>query len=503
MKTIRDFLRKHALLLLAALVVVSVPVGTALGKYAASETVTSSLNLTVTAATVSSAYTIDKARMQTVLKGLKSNNPTSLSFVKGSEVAGMTRKDEDGIHSGDGVIGVYMDGTDIYIAPVGDDTAVMCAPEDCSEFLSNSKTTLGDLLTSIDCSNLNTSKVTIMKSMFNNCRKLASLKLPSSFKTSAVTDMSSMFYNCKALTSLDLSGFDTSNVTNMSHMFDLCSSLDSLDISTFKTDNVKSMSGMFRYCEKLSKLDISNFDTGNVTTMDAMFDGCSGLNSLNVSKLNTENVTTMSAMFRYCRDLSVLDVSNFKTKSVITMDKMFLACNGLTELDVSNFNTENVITMAGMFYGCSGLSSLNLTSFDTSNVTNMSEMFRSCDILTTLDLSSFDTSMVTDMTYMFCSCTKLKTIYASNKFVVDKAKCDNMFGNPSSDITRCTSLVGGKNTTYNRSYTHGQYARIDGGPNSTTPGYFTDKNATQSLTYSATGTDEAANGFGLTRDLAS
>ena len=57
MKTIRDFLRKHALLLLAALVVLSVPTGVALGKYVKNVEVTKTLNLNVSMVTVE--YTVE------------------------------------------------------------------------------------------------------------------------------------------------------------------------------------------------------------------------------------------------------------------------------------------------------------------------------------------------------------------------------------------------------------------------------------------------------------
>ena len=46
--------------------------------------------------------------------------------------------------------------------------------------------------------------------------------------TSNVTSMSNMFNNCRALTSLDVSGWDTSNVTNMLGMFRFCSALKTI-----------------------------------------------------------------------------------------------------------------------------------------------------------------------------------------------------------------------------------------------------------------------------------
>ena len=119
-----------------------------------------------------------------------------------------------------------------------------------------------------------------------------------------------------------------------------------------------------------------------------------------------------------------------------------------------------------MFWLCSSLTSLDVSKFDTSKVTDMGRMFADCSSLTSLDVSKFDTSNVTNMQWMFGDCFKLKTIYASNNFNTSQvSNSDNMFSG-------CTSLVGGKGTTYNSSHSDKTYARID---SSSTPGYFTSK----------------------------
>ncbi len=130
---------------------------------------------------------------------------------------------------------------------------------------------------------LNTSRVTDMSYMFNDCSALTSLDV-SGFDTSRVTDMRSMFYNCTQLKSLDVSGFDTSRVTDMGYMFLCCSALTSLDVSGFDTSRVTSMVGMFGWCKALTSLDLSGFDTSKVTTMDNMFRDCTKLKSVTLGK---------------------------------------------------------------------------------------------------------------------------------------------------------------------------------------------------------------------------
>ena len=93
----------------------------------------------------------------------------------------------------------------------------------------------------------------------------------SNIDTSNVTDMRSMFNGCSYLTSLDLSNFDTSNVVDMSSMFSKCSNLTSLDLSNFNTSNVTDMHYIFNGCSNLTYLDIRNFDFTKVISDSNMF----------------------------------------------------------------------------------------------------------------------------------------------------------------------------------------------------------------------------------------
>ena len=193
--------------------------------------------------------------------------------------------------------------------------------------------------------------------MFMEFKNLIQINFNNNFNTSKVTNMFSMFQECSSLTSLDLSGFNTSKVTNMYRMFEGCSSLISLDLS--------------------------NFNTSNVTSMESMFEGCSSLTSIGLNKFNTSKVTDMSRMFFECSSLTSLDLSGFNTSKVTNMKEMFVNCSSLTSLDLSNFNTSKVTKMDAMFQYCSSLTNLDLSSFNTSNVTDMSFMFQSCSKLQT------------------------------------------------------------------------------------------------------------------------
>lgn len=403
MKNVSAFLKRHSALLLLVLVLATVPAGIAFGKYVKSVKVTSGISITVEE---EKEYIIDKNKMWTALQGRSASNPTTLSFVKGSDVAEMQRVDTTGgiQAEGSGEIGVYQRGTAVCIAPVENDKAELYAPQDCSYFLYGKYTKLA--LGSISFSNLNTSKVKSMQGMFDECTSLETL---------------------------DWGSFDTSNVTTMMLMFRKCGQLASIDLSGFKTGNVISINQMFQDCTSLTELDLSGFDTSSLEKMSTAFGGCASLTSINL--------------------------------------------NG--------FSASKVEIMQGVFDGCTSLTSLDLSSFNTSSAKQMHYMFRNCTSLTELDLSSFNTGNVTLMREMFLNCRNLKTIWVGSGF--DTAKVTN--GKDKNMFTGCTSLVGGKGTTYDSSYTGKTYARIDGGPNSTTPGYFTG----DLTTLSATGTSEASN----------
>ena len=121
------------------------------------------------------------------------------------------------------------------------------------------------------------------------------------------------------------------------------------------------------------------------------------------------------------------------------------------------------------FYYMANLQSIEgMNYLNTSEVTNMAWMFSYCENLTSLDLSSFNTSKVTKMKDMFYNCSNLRTIYVGNGWSTAAVTSSAMM------FTNCTSLVGGKGTTY--IYTNPKdktYAHIDGGTSN--PGYFTEK----------------------------
>ena len=291
-------------------------------------------------------------------------------------------------------------------------------------------------------------------------------------------DCYNLFYYFTNCTSMDLSKVNTDGLTNIRCMFWGCSSLTTLDLSSWNTAAVTAMTSAFRNCTGLTSLNLTGWNTASVTTMYYLFYGCHNLTTIEgISEWVTESVTNMKDMFYQCRSLTSLDLSGWNTANVTEMLEMFFGCSSLQSLDLSGWNTAKVTSMNSMFKSCSSLQSLDLSGWNTAKVTKMTEMFFGCSSLQSLDLSGWNTANVNRTDSMFEGCTNLATIYVGegwNTQSVGSYLSDNMFNG-------CTSLVGGMGTTYDADHIDAEYARIDMGPSSDQPGYFTGSGPVESI----------------------
>ena len=158
-----------------------------------------------------------------------------------------------------------------------------------------------------------------------------------------ITDFTKFFEGNSNIISLDLTDLDTSNVTTMRSMFNKCGKLKEIKgLNKLVTNKVTNMAGMFQLCEQLEYLDLTNLDTSNVTTMRCMFNKCKKLKEiLGLNKLITNKVTDMEGMFQLCGELENLDLSNFDTSNVEIMNNMFYNCNNLKYLNLTNFKIKD------------------------------------------------------------------------------------------------------------------------------------------------------------------
>ncbi len=209
-----------------------------------------------------------------------------------------------------------------------------------------------------------------MSSCFMNHEGEKILLLELNSDTSNVTNMSSLFQNCRTLKSIPL--LNTTNVTNMSGMFRECVELSS--IPTLDTSNVTSMDDMFDGCNSLTTIPLLN--TSNVTDMDQMVINCSSL--VEFPMLDTSKVTSMNNMFQRCKALK--QIPALDTRSCTTMIMMFDSCSSITE--IPELNTSNVKDMSRVFWQCTSLTTVPM--LDASKVFDVYNIFKDCPSLTTL-----------------------------------------------------------------------------------------------------------------------
>ena len=284
-----------------------------------------------------------------------------------------------------------------------------------------------------DFTNLDTSSVTDMSSMFLNTGYSATtfeLKGLENWDVSSVTDMSSMFSEAgenSTTFSLNLSNWNASSVTNMSSMFERAgksATTFNLNLSNWNTSSVTDMTYMFNYAGQNSTTfelkGLENWDVSKVTNMNSMFSGAghsATTFNLNLSKWNTSSVTNMRDMFHftgfYTKTFELKGLENWDVSKVTNMNSMFSAAGSNATTwsvgNLSNWNTSSVTDMNYMFNSAGQNSTTwsigDLSSWNTSSVTNMSNMFLNTGYSATTfelkGLENWDVSSVTDMSSMF------------------------------------------------------------------------------------------------------
>ena len=149
----------------------------------------------------------------------------------------------------------------------------------------------------------------------------------------------------KKTTLLTVDKLDTSKVTNMEAMFQDCSNLTSLDVSRFDTGNVTTMGNMFQGCSKLTSLDVSGFDTSNVTNMTNMFNGCSGLTSLPITTFG--NNTNYSQLYNACHNIT--SIPTLTITGPCSLYRLFARSANLPSSITFDWQTDEEVNVSGMF----------------------------------------------------------------------------------------------------------------------------------------------------------
>ena len=282
-------------------------------------------------------------------------------------------------------------------------------------------------VTSINAENWDTSNVTNMAYMLQNCHKLTEVRGLGTWDTSKVTAMAAMFQN-KVGNIKEIENWDVSSCKNFSYMFANGGINSELNLSNWQTKNLENCQNMFANSH-FTSINLSGWNVPKLNNMSSMFVGAganSKLLSVNMSNWTMGTPANMNSMFYNNANLTSIDFTGSKMVSS-NLQQTFRSCTKLTSLDVSGFDTSQCTTMQGMFENCLSLTLLNLSNFNTSKVTTMNSMFSSCSSLTSLDLSSWDTSQCTNLKEMFSGCSKLTIVKLDNWNTSKVANMDGLF----------------------------------------------------------------------------
>lgn len=127
----------------------------------------------------------------------------------------------------------------------------------------------------VDFSEFDSSKVTSMQNLFQNCISLKVINFSNKFITSNVIDMSGAFSDCTSLKYLDLSTFYTTNTIYMQNIFQNCKDLTLLNMPNFINSKVENINNIFKACSKLDYLNIYNSDFSNINNINGIFNSLS------------------------------------------------------------------------------------------------------------------------------------------------------------------------------------------------------------------------------------
>ena len=250
-------------------------------------------------------------------------------------------------------------------------------------------------------------------------------------------DTSGWFRDLYNVKSLDISNINTSNVNNMISMFENMYSLENLNLGDFNTDSLIYPASLFSNVRSLQQLDVSSMNTSNVISMKSMFSGMESLQSLDLSNFDTSNVESMEYMFYGDKNLQSLNITSFNVLKTYGssgdisggMTSMFEDCESLTELDLSSFDTSNVGGMARMFKNMKSIVELDLSGFSNRSLYSISEMFSGDINLETVIVSNkWEPKSVYTNESVFENCNKivgeLGTVYNANNIKARMAKID-------------------------------------------------------------------------------
>lgn len=197
-----------------------------------------------------------------------------------------------------------------------------------------------------------------------------------------IRPMSISWHNNNKVTSIPGEMIDTSDMTSLDSMFENCRMLENVDVSEWNISNVTSIARTFVFCTSLKELDVSKWDTSNVTSLRFTFYNCTSLTKpLDVSKWDTSKVTDLYNTFA-SQSGDTLDVSKWDVSNVTNMQSVFYGCSAVTTLDLTGWNCEKNKNSTWFFHNDRKLVSVigthTLAEVEAGNIVALKNMGAAC-----------------------------------------------------------------------------------------------------------------------------
>ena len=161
---------------------------------------------------------------------------------------------------------------------------------------------------------------------------------------SKCTDLRGMFNGCKNIKNFNcLKNWNVSNCVNFECIFAYCNFTDVNFLSSWNMQNTTDLGGAFYCCEKLNNLEgIKNWDVGKVKYFRDTFRGCKGLTDVNaLQNWNMSNAEYIHGMFCFCVNLVNMDsLFKWKLKKGISKVNIVWGCDKLYNIP-SNIDGSN------------------------------------------------------------------------------------------------------------------------------------------------------------------
>lgn len=218
----------------------------------------------------------------------------------------------------------------------------------------------------------------------------------SSLDTSQLTSMRYLFNNCKNVTNLIINSdtFVDTNVTDMHYLFNQMWSVEKISIPTLIGEKVTDIECIFyrvgQYTTNGTIIELPNFVATNASSTNNMFGDSGSRGKIQSVDLRSFNSIKMSHFGQFLEKQSTLksvDMRSFVGEAVVNTAGTFLNCSSLETVNLASLAVPNMTSLFGeMFSGCTKLKHLDMRSFPFSrwtspNTTMFTGVPASCEII--------------------------------------------------------------------------------------------------------------------------